>query len=74
MKTSKLQPSPSTTRETYGPVTELEQVPTGLLESVELANATSSDPRLSVMLQSIVDLLFARPKEFVQSVTGGANE
>lgn len=70
MPSSKPQPSPSTVRQSCGPVTELSQVPTALAESYELAMRLE-DKQLAIMLGSIVDLLFEKPDEFVASVTKG---
>lgn len=73
MKSSAQQPSPSTPRDSYGPATELEHIPTVLLEAAQLATETGADPRVVAMIESLSDLLFARPAEFVAAVTGGAN-
>lgn len=74
MKNSALQQSPSTPRESYGPATALEHIPTVLLEAQQLATETQADPRLVAMLESLSNLLFDRPAAFVAAVTGGAHE
>lgn len=78
MASSKKPQSLSEVRASYGPVTELEHVPVALMESVELATelaTVAGDDRLPKMLQSIVDLLFARPDDFVRLASErGANE
>lgn len=64
----------STVRESYAPVTRLEQVPVALLESLEIATSSCTDPRLESMLQSIVDLMLGDPDRFANAAMGGVSE